>query len=79
MCPMLPNPNFLVSEVELPKEKHIKNSGPLFFSFRKKVHFPVFTRSTEKRKMDFSPKREKNGPEFLICFPWVIPLHSPKN
>ena len=27
MCPMFPNANFLVSKVELPKEKHIKNSG----------------------------------------------------
>ena len=27
MCPIFPNANFLVSKVELPKEKHIKNSG----------------------------------------------------
>ena len=64
MCLMLPDPNFLVSEVELPKEKHSKNSGPLFG----KVHFTLFSGSSENRKMDFFPKREKSGPEFLICF-----------
>ena len=46
MCPMLPDPNFLVSEVELPKEKHIKNSGPLFSLFGKKS---IFLFSTETR------------------------------
>ena len=27
MCPKLPDANFLVSEAELPKEKHIENPG----------------------------------------------------
>ena len=50
---MLPDPNFLVSEVELPKEKHIKNSGPLFFSFRRKFDFSLFSRRVKTGKWTF--------------------------
>ena len=53
MCPMLPNPNFLVSEVELPKDKHIKNPEPLILVLRRKVHF-LFSPDEENIFLRFS-------------------------
>ena len=52
MCPMLPDPNFLVSEVELPKEKHIKNSEPLFSLFGVKSIF-LFSANWVKTEKSF--------------------------
>ena len=57
---MFPDPNFLMSEVGLPKEKHIKNPGLTFLSFLNKVHFSVFARRARNRKTYFFLKRQKS-------------------
>ena len=68
MCPMLPDPNFLVSEVELPKEKHIKNPEPRILLLRRKVHFSVFPRRMKTQKLTFLRNIKIRGSGFLICF-----------
>ena len=65
---MLPNPNFLVSEVELPKEKHIKNPEPRILLLRRKVHFSVFPRRMKTQKLTFLRNIKIRGSGFLICF-----------
>ena len=65
---MLPDPNFLMSEAKLPKEKHIKNPGLAFLFFRRKMDFSVFARRVKNRKIRFSLKKQKSQSSIFNMF-----------